>query len=41
MDVKVVFLNETLGEDVYMMQPKSFVDPKNVGENMQIIELYI
>ena len=30
MDIKTAFLNENLGEDVYMIQPKGFVDPKNV-----------
>ena len=32
MDVKTSFLNENLAEDVYMMQPEGFVDPKNVGK---------
>ena len=31
MDVKTAFLNGNLTEDVYMMQPKGFVNPKNVG----------
>ena len=29
MDVKTVFLNGNLLEDVYMTQPEIFVDPKN------------
>ena len=32
MDVKTAFLNENLTEDVYMIQPKGFVDPANTDK---------
>jgi hypothetical protein len=32
MDVRITFLNGNLTNDVYMMQPKGFVDPNNVGK---------
>jgi hypothetical protein len=31
MDVETNLLNENLTEDVYMIQPKGFIDPKHVG----------
>ena len=32
MDVKTVFLHGFLKEDLYMMQPEGFVDPKNANK---------
>jgi hypothetical protein len=32
MDAKMTFLNGNLTDDVYMIQPRSFVDPKHVGK---------
>ena len=32
MDVKTVFLNGNLDEDVYMIQPEDFVDPENASK---------
>ena len=32
MDVKTMFLNENLLEDVYMTQPEGFVDPQHTGK---------
>ena len=32
MDVKTAFLNEHLKEELYMMQPEGFVDPKNANK---------
>ena len=32
MDVKTTFLNGFLKEELYMMQPEGFVDPKNADK---------
>jgi hypothetical protein len=32
MDVKMIFLNGNLTEDMYMTQPEGFVDPKHAGK---------
>jgi Reverse transcriptase (RNA-dependent DNA polymerase) len=31
MDVKITFLNEVLNDDLYMVQPNGFIDPKRTG----------
>ena len=32
MDIKATFLNGFLKEELYMMQPEGFVDPKNTNK---------
>src|SRR4051794_30822599 len=32
MDVKTAFLNGNIEEELYMMQPEGFIDPRNVGK---------
>ena len=35
MDVKMAFLNGDIEEELYMMHPKGFVDPKDAQQGMQ------
>jgi Reverse transcriptase (RNA-dependent DNA polymerase) len=37
MNVKTAFLNENLEEDVYMIQPISFEDPKNAEKVCKLL----
>jgi Reverse transcriptase (RNA-dependent DNA polymerase) len=37
MDVKTAFRNENLKEDVYMIQPTGFEDPKNAGKICKLL----
>jgi hypothetical protein len=38
---KMTFLNGNLTEDMYMIQPKSFINPKHAGKDMQTSEVYL
>ncbi|KAJ9552953.1 hypothetical protein OSB04_016998 [Centaurea solstitialis] len=38
MDIKTAFLNEKLTEDVYMLQPDGFVDPKNPNKVCKLLK---
>jgi Reverse transcriptase (RNA-dependent DNA polymerase) len=37
MDVKIAFLNGNLEDDVYMIQPTGFENPKNVGKICKLL----
>jgi Reverse transcriptase (RNA-dependent DNA polymerase) len=37
MDVKTAFLNGNLEEDMYMIQPTGFEDPKNAGNVCKLL----
>jgi Reverse transcriptase (RNA-dependent DNA polymerase) len=38
MDVKTAFLNENFEEDMYMIQPTGFEDPKNAGKVCKLLK---
>ena len=41
MDVKTTFLNGFLKEELYMMQPEGFVDPKGANKNVQAPAIHL
>ena len=41
MDIKTTFLNGFLKEELYMMQPEGFVDPKDAYKNMQAPSIHL
>ncbi|KAK1628194.1 hypothetical protein QYE76_002509 [Lolium multiflorum] len=40
MDVKTAFLNGDIEEELYMVQPKGFVDPKNADMMLDALKMY-
>ena len=41
MDVKTTFLNGFIKEELYMMQPEGFVDPKGAKQNVQAPAIHL
>ena len=41
MDVKTAFLNGFINEELYMMQPEDFVNPKGAKQNMQAPAIHL
>ena len=41
MDVKTAFLNGYLKEELYIMQPEGFVDPKGAKQGMQAPAIHL
>ena len=41
MDNKTAFFNEFIKEDLYMMQPEGFVNPKGANKNVQAPAIHL
>ena len=41
MDVKTVFLNGDIEEELYMVQPKVFVEPKDAGKVCKLQTVHV
>ena len=41
MDVKTAFLNGNIEEELYMMQPKGFVDPKDADKVCKLLAIHL